>query len=588
MSEPSDYLRALRDRWWILALALLLAVVAVLATTPDRSTSKKFEAAHTISLIPSRLPPAVSVGAKANFTQETLKAAARLFRGPELAVRVAEEIEFEGEPAKLAQGVAIAAKQKVGGIVFTAKSGDRASAALRADAFGREAVEYHQAVEQEAYESEVQRIEDRVEALTSALGQTTGGVAASPAQVSTREGLSRQLEVAVGRRAELDSQGFPLERFTTGPAAVARVAKAGAGLQAPEGRLGRLGLGAALALALGAALALVMDRFDTRVRTKAVAEHAFGLPVLTEVPLANKQKGEKPSIETVTRPRSAVAEAFHRLRSSILVAPAVARIRPAPSGADNGAEAVSGRPVKAHRYELAFDTSDTSADRGQVEIVLVTSPGVGDGRTTTVANLAASVAETDQPVLVVDCDLRHPALHRIFGVGEGPGVSDVTLETRSASSLSDVSRATSVPGVRIATSGDPVESPGRLMAEIRQALAACRGSGTLVIVDTPPALLVSDASDLIPAVDAVVVVARAGRTTADAASRMVELLARQGAPVLGVVLNGVSPQVDTDFANGNGDEDHGRNGRGRRTRVLSRRRVTSGEAPTPALQSQAP
>lgn len=177
------------------------------------------------------------------------------------------------------------------------------------------------------------------------------------------------------------------------------------------------------------------------------------------------------------------------------------------------------------------------------QVLLVTSPGNSEGKTSTAANLAAAFAETGPTVLVLDFDLRRPQLHEFFATARSPGLSDVLQSPSPSPNLAEVIRPTPVPQVQVAASGSPAASLSGLLPKGHLVVEDARRLADVVVLDTPPVLAASDASQLIPAADGVVVVCRAGTTTTEEAARCAEQLARMGAPVLGVVLLGtpVSP-----------------------------------------------
>jgi capsular exopolysaccharide synthesis family protein len=177
-------------------------------------------------------------------------------------------------------------------------------------------------------------------------------------------------------------------------------------------------------------------------------------------------------------------------------------------------------------------------------VVLVTSGAPGDGKTTTVANLAATMAESGRSVLVLGCDFRRPEVHRYFEVAAAPGIADV-LTGSATRRLEDIARPTTTPGVWVAPSGEGLRNLGDLAAGGRDMVAQARALADVVIIDTAPILATNDAAELIPSCDAVVLVARIGKTTVDVARRTRDLLERLGAPVAGVVAIGVPPADDT-------------------------------------------
>ena len=282
----------------------------------------------------------------------------------------------------------------------------------------------------------------------------------------------------------------------------------------------------ALGFLLGAALALVLDRLDTRIRTKEDAEVASGLPVLAEIPFLPRR--HRHELISATRPASPFAEAYRSLRSTLAFARGIVLEPRDDGGVDPGVPLGRG-----------IDTEPT--------VILVTSSGPYEGKTTTIANLAASYAETGRSVLVLDCDFRRPRLHQIFGTREIPGLADTLEDPSRFHADHEVICATSVDGVRLVPAGTPTDNPARLFTRARTLIEASRRQADVVLVDTPPYLVANDASELIPWVDAVVVVVKSRRTSQGPTERMIENMARQQAPVAGVVLVGTD-QTQTGYS----------------------------------------
>ncbi|HEX2699737.1 MAG TPA: P-loop NTPase [Acidimicrobiales bacterium] len=548
--QPSDYLSALRRRYWVLVLAAVAAVVVTILVTPSdaaRAQSRQhFVAEHIISL-----PPTAAGGdADALTARNTLLAAAsRLFHSPEVARRVAEELE-RPDPTTLAKRVEIKVNKKLGTITFSASSRKKGELAAVVDTFADKAVDYDLELATEAYQRDVDEAAAQLDSLTGQLNEIDtqlsadqgGGNASLKAR---REALVAELTATVRRQTDLEIKGPPESRFVTvseaKPVAVGTAGDSG-GFKPPEGRRGRLVLAVALAMVLGGAVVLVLDRFDSRLHTKQAAEQAFGLPVLTEVPVTPRRRRRQWAVETASNPLSRVAEAYRKLRSAIVLAQAVPRLRPVRAGASGADGDQSPAPPKPermageHAYELRFEPL---VDAKDLKLILVTSPRPSEGRSTTAVNLAASFAEAGRSVLVVDADLRRPNLDDYFGVDPARGLSDVVADRRPASVLGEAAQPTGHRLIRLVSSGTPADNPAGIITGARELLLRTRAVTDVIIVDTPPALLYNDAAELVPAADAVVVVARAGRTTADDAERMGELLARLGAPVFGVALLGV-------------------------------------------------
>jgi non-specific protein-tyrosine kinase len=143
-------------------------------------------------------------------------------------------------------------------------------------------------------------------------------------------------------------------------------------------------------------------------------------------------------------------------------------------------------------------------------------------------------------VLILSCDFRHPSLHEVFGFQNGSGLSDALRRRWNGQSILETQvRGTALPGVSLVPSGSVPPRPSTLLTTptMGKALEEARKLADIVLIDTPPLLMASDAAHLMGDVDSVLVVARAGKTTAEQAERVRDLLERLGAPVVGLALN---------------------------------------------------
>jgi succinoglycan biosynthesis transport protein ExoP len=171
------------------------------------------------------------------------------------------------------------------------------------------------------------------------------------------------------------------------------------------------------------------------------------------------------------------------------------------------------------------------------QALLVTSAGPAEGKTTVACCLAIAMAQAGQRVALVDCDLRRPRLHRIFGASSESGVSTALI-----GNLADVVAVTTdVPNLAVIPSGPIPPNPAELLHSDRfkAFLAHLRTQFDRVIIDSPPIVPVTDAAVLATVVDATVLVVRAFVTTNDLARHGVRALADVGGTIAGVVLNAV-------------------------------------------------
>jgi len=183
------------------------------------------------------------------------------------------------------------------------------------------------------------------------------------------------------------------------------------------------------------------------------------------------------------------------------------------------------------RTNLQFAALDRPLRR-----LMVTSTGPGEGKTTTIANLAVVFAQADKQVLLVDADLRKPALHHVFRFPNSVGLSSVLV---GASTFERAAVPTEVPGLTVLTAGPIPPNPAEMLGSKAMArfLEEVSAQYELVLIDAPPVLAVTDAQVLSRKVDGVLLVVASGQTKRELAQKAKGLLEAVQAPLLGVVLN---------------------------------------------------
>jgi len=167
---------------------------------------------------------------------------------------------------------------------------------------------------------------------------------------------------------------------------------------------------------------------------------------------------------------------------------------------------------------------------------MVTSSGPREGKSSTVANLAVSIAQTGKSVIVIDADMRNPTQHKLFGVDNGQGLSVALLQDQD---YRKYVKETAVPGVVVLTGGPIPPNPAELVGSKRMKglIEEFSEEYDMVLIDTPPIIAVTDAALLAQEVDGVILVLAAGEVNKDYALRAKEQLDKVGARILGAVLN---------------------------------------------------
>ena len=173
----------------------------------------------------------------------------------------------------------------------------------------------------------------------------------------------------------------------------------------------------------------------------------------------------------------------------------------------------------------------------KLSVLLVTSARREEGKTTTCALLAyTAAAHSDKRVIVVDCDLRKPRLHELFGVSQRVGMADVLA---SLLPVNSVMKNTALPNLKVITSGRGIGMPAALFEStvFKETMAELRANFDLVIIDTAPVLPVSDAFLISGHCDGILLVVMAGKTPIGVVSRAGDLLNEGGGKILGAVVN---------------------------------------------------
>jgi succinoglycan biosynthesis transport protein ExoP len=257
-------------------------------------------------------------------------------------------------------------------------------------------------------------------------------------------------------------------------------------------------------LILGCAYAFGRNFFnDTMASKDELDEVTGGVTVLSLVPQVPEWKQRTDAIlESVAHPSGAAAEAYRGLRTAL----------------------------------------DFAALDHKISLVQVTSSSAGEGKTTTAANLAVTIARADRRVILVDCDLRRPRLHEFFNLDNDRGFTSVLLGECTVTEA--LQRPDNAPNLLVLTSGPPPPNPSELLSTkaATDLLNALTQPADIVIVDSPPLLPVADATIIARYMHSTVLVVTANSTTKRSLERSLEMLEQIDAPLEGIVLNGLGTQ----------------------------------------------
>lgn len=176
----------------------------------------------------------------------------------------------------------------------------------------------------------------------------------------------------------------------------------------------------------------------------------------------------------------------------------------------------------------------------QTQTVLLTSAIKNEGKSTISVNLASSISLVGKRVVLVDCDLRQPSLHRFFGEPVQPGLSDYLHDSET---LENVLFETDMPGLFLIPAGSPVSSPSELLTSpsLDELILKLKEEFDFIIIDAPSVLATPDPTILSPRVDMTLLVIRSGKTVRDDLTSTLNHFRQTGGSVYSIILNGVPP-----------------------------------------------
>jgi len=207
-------------------------------------------------------------------------------------------------------------------------------------------------------------------------------------------------------------------------------------------------------------------------------------------------------------------------------------------------------PYLAESFRNTLTSILRTKPKDHQPVYVMTSAGPGEGKTTITANLGVVMAESGLRVLLVDADLRCSRLHKLFGMGRLPGLSELLTDSGSRElKISAFCHPTGIERLWLMPHGTgEVESPSVLFfsSRMKEILQEVQGQYDVVLVDTAPALQFADARLIGAYSDGVVLVVRANHTSRESAMVIRERLTADGIPVLGTILNDWAPEADSE------------------------------------------
>ncbi|MEW5804524.1 MAG: polysaccharide biosynthesis tyrosine autokinase [bacterium] len=268
----------------------------------------------------------------------------------------------------------------------------------------------------------------------------------------------------------------------------------------PKKKLNLL-LGAIVGLFAGVGLSFFFEYLDNTIKTPEDLKRYLGLPFLGPVPhldLTETRGLPCPEMIALHKPKSHTSEAYKGLRTSVL-----------------------------------FSFPDNSP-----KALLITSASPSEGKTITSANLAITMAQGGAKVVMIDCDMRKPRLHRLLSMKNEKGISNLLI---GQCSVDDVLQDGPVENLKIITCGQRPPNPSELLvsANMKNILDELKKRFDHIIIDSPPLVAVTDSVIISRIVDGIIMVIYGGVTSKDVIMRGKDLLKNVNAPLLGAIINNI-------------------------------------------------
>jgi polysaccharide biosynthesis transport protein len=495
MSTLSDYLALVRRRKWIILQAVVL--IPVLAVLLSMQQQPVYSASAEVLLSRQNLAAALAGIQDPLAFQDPSRMGqteADRARAPEVAERAVEAAEAPRSPGELLSNSEVSPKSNADLLVFTVRDTDRDLAVSLANAYALEYTRFRQESDSRDLRSARTQLTERIRELEAS-------------------GLGRESEL-LSNLIDKEQELRTLEALQTSNTSLSRPA---GGASQIEPRVVRNGiLGVLLAVVLGLGLAFLWDALDRRVRSEKEIQDVLGIPLVARLPEPPRRLRRSNTLAMIAEPSSLDAEAFRVLRTSV-----------------------------------EFLNLDH-----QAKTIMVTSAQEGEGKSTTIANLGVALARAGRRTVLVDLDLRRPALGRMLDVPQRPGITDVVLGSVSLDSalarVPIVGEPTRRPArgngnrltgfLDVLPGGTMPPDPGDLVrtAALAEVLDEVEARADVVLVDAPPLLAVGDALALSAHADALLIVVSFSRATRPMLAELSRLLAMSGARRLGFVLTGVA------------------------------------------------
>ncbi len=306
-------------------------------------------------------------------------------------------------------------------------------------------------------------------------------------------------------------------------------------LEVPSSVAFRMGLLGLIGFLLGAGLIVLIERVNRRVDTREELGDLTRVPIIAEVGRIRQSKIPRVKGSSVLSLEGVWSEHFRRVRSAVKFVQAnpsigqITQLLNAPAPASEGA-AARGSVISSH-----------VRDPGEVpHVFMLVSALPSEGKSTAAALTALAMAESGTETVVINADFRRPRIGDLLGTRELPSLQEAAELSMTRLTVDQVVLPTEVPHLWSVSAGPPTTEVGPRLAAARDVASEAARRGATVIIDSSPLRVSNDPIDLLPVVDEVILVVRAGKSTVKSLEDTLEQLQMHHAPVMGIILIGTS------------------------------------------------
>jgi capsular polysaccharide biosynthesis protein len=493
----ADYLDVVRrHRWFIIFTGIVVALAVALFTARQ---VKPYEASSQVIELGASSP----TGLNSTEIDRRAQTDASLARTPSLAAKVLQATGTKGSTDDFLSHSSVQAAANSDVLTFSVKDANPALAVNLANSYARGFARYRTEVGQAAFTRAKESLDADIQTTEAQLEQAKAAAKGEPSP--TVAVLSQRYASLLDEEQRLETtQAVDSSNLVVVPAT--RAVRGGRHLAR------NTILGLTFGLLLGTILSFVREALDPRIRTAEEVSEELGLPLLGRIP-SSRQSARRGTLAMLEQPRSPMAEPYRILRTNVEFA---------------------NRPFGA-------------------STIMIVGAAADDDRAAIVGNLGVSFARTGRRVMVIDLDLREPSLDDLFGLPEGPGITDLAMkrarltQTLAKVELQDPSADDSEAGgwsgkgtLTVVRAGTKPPDPGDFvgMQPLGDVLDQLAGRSDLVLIDSPPILDYSDAVALSANVDAIIVAIKLGALTRQDGDELRRVLDVCPAPKLGYIITG--------------------------------------------------